>query len=160
MHRWARLPNSKCRLPFANQGKHTSIFHCRKQREICCFCFPLVLFSVYIYWYRYIYIYSKYLCISTSIHLYISISIYIYMLPFQTENRCPCCFPYSSSKQKFVICLFVYEETNRSYPFANGLDRFAHLCINVCMHLYMHMLNPNLGAWVRIWLVKLWTVIT
>jgi hypothetical protein len=31
----------------------------------------------------------------------------------------------SSCKQKFVVCPFVDEETNTSYPFANG---FAHLC--------------------------------
>jgi hypothetical protein len=34
----------------------------------------------------------------------------------------------SSCKRKFVICLFVDEETNGSCPFANGLNRLAHLC--------------------------------
>jgi hypothetical protein len=37
----------------------------------------------------------------------------------------------SSCKQKFVICPFVNEETNRSYPFAHGLNRLnglAYLC--------------------------------
>ncbi len=37
----------------------------------------------------------------------------------------------SSWKRKFVICPFVHEETNRSYPFANGLNGqngCAHLC--------------------------------
>jgi hypothetical protein len=52
--------------------------------------------------------------------------IYSYMLPFQTENRSPGDInPFSvcpSRKQKFVICLFVYEETKGSYPFANGLN--------------------------------------
>jgi hypothetical protein len=39
----------------------------------------------------------------------------------------------SACKWNFVVCPFVYEETNRSYPFANelnGLDRInglAHL---------------------------------
>jgi hypothetical protein len=41
----------------------------------------------------------------------------------------------SSSKWKFVVYPFVYEETNRSYPFANGLKELiglnglAHFCI-------------------------------
>ncbi len=34
----------------------------------------------------------------------------------------------SLCKQKFVVCLFVDKETNGSYPFANGLNRLAHLC--------------------------------
>jgi hypothetical protein len=33
----------------------------------------------------------------------------------------------SSWKWKFVFCPFVDEETNRSYPFANGLNRLANL---------------------------------
>jgi hypothetical protein len=33
----------------------------------------------------------------------------------------------SSCKRKFVICSFVDEETNGSYPFANGLIGLAHL---------------------------------
>jgi hypothetical protein len=41
----------------------------------------------------------------------------------------------SSSQWKFVVYPFVYEETNRSYPFANGLKELiglnglAHFCI-------------------------------
>ncbi len=33
----------------------------------------------------------------------------------------------SSYKRKFVVCPFVYEETNGSYPFANGLDGIAYI---------------------------------
>jgi hypothetical protein len=33
----------------------------------------------------------------------------------------------SSCKLKFVICLFLYKETGRSYPFANGLNGLAFL---------------------------------
>ncbi len=33
----------------------------------------------------------------------------------------------SSCKRKIVVCLFVDEETNRSYPFANELNGLAHL---------------------------------
>jgi hypothetical protein len=44
----------------------------------------------------------------------------------------------SSCRRKFVVCPFVDEETNGSYPFVNGqngfnglngLNGFAHLCI-------------------------------
>jgi hypothetical protein len=33
----------------------------------------------------------------------------------------------SSCNRKFVVHLFVYGETNGSYPFANGLNELAHL---------------------------------
>ncbi len=35
----------------------------------------------------------------------------------------------SSCKWKFVIRPLVYEERNGSYPFANGPNRRAHLCL-------------------------------
>ncbi len=58
------------------------------------------------------------------------------MFPFQTENGSLCDFlnqftVCSLCKCKFVVCLFFYEETNGSYPFANRLNRLnglAHLC--------------------------------
>ncbi len=34
---------------------------------------------------------------------------------------------WSSSKWKFVVCLFVSEETNGNYPFANGKHRLNGL---------------------------------
>ncbi len=51
------------------------------------------------------------------------------MLLFQTENRSPGGFPYSFLivQRKFVFCLFVYEETNGSYPFANGRNGLFYL---------------------------------
>jgi hypothetical protein len=52
------------------------------------------------------------------------------MLPFQTRKRkledqnpftvCP------SSKGKFIVCPFVDEETNVSYPFVKGLKGQSH----------------------------------
>ncbi len=58
------------------------------------------------------------------------------MLPFHTEIERPGDFPYlftsySSCIWKFVICLFVDEEANEKYLFANrlnGLNGLAHLC--------------------------------
>jgi hypothetical protein len=47
----------------------------------------------------------------------------IFLDPFTLCSEC---------KWKFVVCPLVDEETNGSYPFANGLNvlnGFAHLCI-------------------------------
>jgi hypothetical protein len=72
---------------------------------------------------------------------------YIYMLLFKTENGSPGNFflnlftVCSMCKRKFVVCLFVDKETNRSYPLANGLNglnglnRVARLC--VCVYVYV-----------------------
>jgi hypothetical protein len=56
------------------------------------------------------------------------------MLPFQTENgtRKPRRFslirlPLAHRANGFVVCPFVYDETNGRYPFANGLNELAHL---------------------------------
>jgi hypothetical protein len=42
----------------------------------------------------------------------------IFLNPFAVRSPC---------KWKFVVYLLAGEETNRSYPFANGLNRHAHL---------------------------------
>jgi hypothetical protein len=34
---------------------------------------------------------------------------------------------FTVNRLKFVVCPFVYKETKRSYPFANGLNGLAHL---------------------------------
>jgi hypothetical protein len=50
----------------------------------------------------------------------------------QTGNGNPGEFPFnllaifSSCKRKFVVCPLVDEETNGSFPFANGLNGLAH----------------------------------
>jgi hypothetical protein len=54
------------------------------------------------------------------------------MLPFQTETEAQAIFlnlfaVCSSCRRKFVVCLFVYEETHGSYPFANGLNGLNRL---------------------------------
>ncbi len=45
----------------------------------------------------------------------------IFLNPFTVCKSC---------RWKFIICLFVYEETNGSYPFANELIGLAQLPIN------------------------------
>jgi hypothetical protein len=53
----------------------------------------------------------------------------------KTKNISPCDFPYSvyrllicsSCKWKFFVYPFVDEETNGSYPFANGMNRINGL---------------------------------
>ncbi len=70
------------------------------------------------------------------------------MLPFQTENESPgnvlnpftVCSP---CKRNFVVCPFADENTNRSYPLANGLhgingiNESAYLANSYAIHLYM-----------------------
>ncbi len=48
----------------------------------------------------------------------------IFINPFTVCTPC---------KRKFVVCLFVDEETNGSYPFANGLYGLAHLCARLTL---------------------------
>jgi hypothetical protein len=100
--------NSNCQLQlrilFANQGKQTffsiSVFHLRQTNRNSHFL--LVPFSVY------------------TVHIYICVygnrktEAQVIFL-----NPCTVC---SSCTRKFVICPFVDEETNGSYPFANGLN--------------------------------------
>jgi hypothetical protein len=41
------------------------------------------------------------------------------------------CLPFAhraNGSLSFVVCPFIDEETNGSYPFANGLSGLAHLC--------------------------------
>ncbi len=66
------------------------------------------------------------------IHIYIyNIYLFIYICSrFKRKTEAQAIFlnsftVCSSCKRKFVICPFVYEETNGSYLFANGLSRLA-----------------------------------
>jgi hypothetical protein len=60
--------------------------------------------------------------------MYIYLYLYRNMLPFLMENESPGKIFFtlltvcSSCKGKFVVCPFVDEETNGSYPFANKLN--------------------------------------
>jgi hypothetical protein len=50
----------------------------------------------------------------------------VYHLPTRETNfRYP--FPFAASKRKFAVSVLRLQQTNRSYPFANGLNRLAHL---------------------------------
>jgi hypothetical protein len=136
---------------FAANKRKFSVLVCRKQTEVFCFSlqqtngscrFPLVPFSIYIYEY-----------------IYIEMAAYTYI---HMENRsiyiCICCRfkngkqrpwaiflnPFTiclSCKRKLVVCQFADEKTNRSYPWANGLNRlptvylcaYIHICLPVCM---------------------------
>jgi hypothetical protein len=75
---------------------------------------------------------------SVSIHIYIYTYTYICLYLYtavshgkqKTEAQVFCLNPFtvcSLYNQKFVIYPFVDEETNGSYPFANKLNRLAHL---------------------------------
>jgi hypothetical protein len=66
------------------------------------------------------------MCICTNIYIY---AVVYEKITWKTEveaiflNTFTVC---SSRKRKFVVFPFVDEETNGSYPFASGLDGFAH----------------------------------
>jgi hypothetical protein len=55
----------------------------------------------------------------------------IYTVYAVVSNGSPGDFPYHAHRANrglsLVVCPFVYEETNGRYPFANGLNRLAHL---------------------------------
>jgi hypothetical protein len=70
------------------------------------------------------------------------------MLLFQKEIEAQAIFlnPFticSSCKRKIVVCSFVDEQTNGTYPLANGLNgenglnRLAQLCsqVNICQYI-------------------------
>ncbi len=93
------------------------------------------LIYLYIYWnwsiYRHRYIYL-YICRHKFVSVWIYKYLYIFMLPFQTETEAQAIFlnlfaVCSSCRRKFAVCLFVYEETHGSYPFADGLNRLNRL---------------------------------
>jgi hypothetical protein len=78
-------------------------------------------------------LYFRYYCMSVLRYKY----LYMYMLTFyETKikwkmevqeiflNPFTIC---SLSKWKFIVCSIVDKETNRCYPFANGLNRLSHL---------------------------------
>ncbi len=59
-----------------------------------------------------------------------------YMLAYQTENgkRKPTRFSLirlPSAHRANIVCPFVDEGKNGSYPLANGLNGLDHLCLNV-----------------------------
>jgi hypothetical protein len=127
LHRWAslltqqtsftiyRLLTKENKLPFSI---------CRKQWDDCRFHFTFpsnkrkLPFPIS-------FVFCLYLYIETAAYrfIYVSIIIYIcYRFKWKTEVQgifltlFTIC---SSCKWKFVFCRFVYEETNRGYPFAN-----------------------------------------
>jgi hypothetical protein len=105
-------------LPFADQGKQTSVSICSKPTEVFCFRFPFAANK-------------RKFPFSVS-----SFSVYIYLccgFKRKTEAQVVFLNPFTVSslfKWKFVVCPLIDEETNGSYPFANGLNglnRLAHL---------------------------------
>jgi hypothetical protein len=92
---------------------------CKNQKKCALCCFLFVPFSIYIY----MYIISE--C------LYIYIDIYLCRrFKRKTEAQSIFLFP-SSCKQKFAFCLFVYEETNGTFPFKKLLNRLTHFVQNL-----------------------------
>ncbi len=84
--------------------------------------------SIFCIYTVYRYIYCIFIFASTYLYLY----IYRTCCCFKRKMEAQAIFldPFivcSSCKWKLVVCPFIYVETNRSYPFANGLNGLAHL---------------------------------
>ncbi len=47
----------------------------------------------------------------------------------------------SSYKRKFAVSSFVDKETNRSYPFANVLNRLSYLCLSTIVFSSLRIYN-------------------
>ncbi len=124
------------------------------------------IFCIYIFVNIYIYIYTYAAYIDINIYIYLSIYIYIYIIYISLSTYVYtvykfCCFkrkmetqaiflsPFnicSSCKLKFVICSFVYKETNGSYPFASRLNGLALLCnteLLYCTVCYTRLFKEN-----------------
>jgi hypothetical protein len=52
---------------------------------------------------------------------------------FKKPNRAQKHRRFSLISLPYIVCLFVDEETNGSYPLANGLNGLAHLCAYVIL---------------------------
>ncbi len=90
---------------------------------------------IYIYIYRYVYV-----NIPLSISMYTLLYIHICRFKRKTEAQAICLNPFtvcSSSERKFVICPYVYKQTNGSYLFANGLNGLAHLWFYIHLALFI-----------------------
>jgi hypothetical protein len=119
LHRWARWLTRQTlftvyRLPTKESKLLFSVFVCSKQKEVA-------VFRVYIYIYIYMENGTKYILY---IYLHRHIHTYVYC-GFKRKPRAFFLNPFtacSSDKQNFVICAFVEDETNGSYPQANRLN--------------------------------------
>jgi hypothetical protein len=132
-HRGACLlkHNHRLLLSFADQGKQTAVFRLRLQQinKVCRLPFFMCV--------------CVFVCGGVRvwvIFLFLFVNLYLYLQAAvsngKQKNGSPCDFlnPFtvgSSCQRKFVVCPFVDEKINRSYPFANGLNGLnglAHLC--------------------------------
>jgi hypothetical protein len=145
MDTFAEKANVDYRLSFAKENK-LPFSVCSKQMELpfsISSVFPIYIYigidieihihiQIHIHIYIYINIYTY-----TYTHKHIYIYIYAALSNGKTEAKAIFLNPFtvcSSCKQKPIFCLFADEETNRSDPLANGLNRLngliglAHLC--------------------------------
>ncbi len=98
----------------ANQGKQTTLFLLQKTNGSG--RIPFVLFSVCIDT-----VYINVLKLQHCFNIYGKQKMVAKVIFCNAFTIC------SSSKRKFVVCLFVVKGTNGSYPFANRLNGLAHL---------------------------------
>ncbi len=138
MHRWARnitkwARNVNHRLPFVVCRLRKTNFRFRLQQRNGSWCFPLDM-CILKWQHMYVYLYILYIYTHTENGTILYICR---CFKWKTEAQAILLNPFTvctSCKRMFVGCLLVDEETNRSCPFAKGLDRLyalnrlAHLC--------------------------------
>jgi hypothetical protein len=118
MGTFAGTPIVDYHLSFTNQGKQTSVFR------------------IYIYPYIFIYLY-----VNINLYaVYICVCVYLYIYPAISNGKLKprrfslFCLPFAHrANGSLTLGLFVDEETNRSYPFANGPNGLGRLWVyTVC----------------------------
>jgi hypothetical protein len=108
-----RLPTKENKLPFAENKRKFALFVFRLYILMYKYTSVYFYFSLYVCRYTYIY------CLSNAKRKTEAQAIFLYLF-----TVCSFC------KRKFVVCPFFGEETNGSYPFANGpngINGLAHL---------------------------------
>jgi hypothetical protein len=136
MGTFAETPVVDYRSSFADQGKQTSVFHFRLQRNKLKFAVSIFRFSkqtkspffissisCVCVWGVCAGGWGSWACFSNG--KWKTEALVLLLNPFTACSSC---------KSKFVACLFVDEQTkgsypfaNRSYPFANGLNKLARM---------------------------------
>ncbi len=140
-HRWARLRKRQTSITvyrlLTKENKLPFSFLAYKRMvpfSVLIYISILKRQHVYIYIDIYTYIHTS---VSMYIYIYLSISkLYLYIYAAVSNGkRKPRWFsftrlPFAHHANGFVVCPFITEETNGSFPFSNGLNRLGHLWLS------------------------------
>ncbi len=131
MGTFAETVNIDYHLSFVGQGKQTSVFHfCFHQRtKVDCFRFPFAAYKRSSVFHIYIYI-CRYTAVSNGKWKPRRFSLI--QLPFAHHTNIGLLF----------VCLLT-KKRYRSYPFANGQNGLAHLCLDLYLYIPIPILIPE-----------------